>query len=113
MNGILMHADKAVQMTEVIGLIYRNNADAVVIRENGIPKGLITPMDIVQLFALNKDPGATLAGEVMNSPIISVEHNADVAVARDMMTNQNLKVLPVRMEYDIIGLVVANDLLSI
>ena len=46
----------------------------------------------------------------MTSPILAVEHNADITTARDIMTNQNLRMLAVRQEFDIIGLLIATDL---
>ena len=111
MNGVLLHSDVYENLFNVMGLLYRNNGDAVVVRENGAPKGMITSSDIVKTLArIDKSPKEILAREAMTSPILAVEHNADITTARDIMTNQNLRMLAVRQEYDIIGLLIATDL---
>jgi len=111
MNGVVMHADINESLSSILGLMHRNNADAIIVREHGIPKGIITSSDIIKCLATsNKSINEIYAKDVM-SPINSIGADTGIDEARNIMSNQNLKILPVKQEYDIIGALVPNDLL--
>ena len=111
MNGVLMHVDAGEKLPEVLGLMHRTNADALIVREHGIPKGIITARDIVKCLAdSGKKIDEITAGEIM-SPINPVEHDMGIDEARNIMSNQKMRILPVKQEFDIIGAVTPNDLL--
>ena len=63
-----------------------------------ISKKILTPMDIT-------------AKEAMTSPLPSIEHDADLQLAKAMIVNKKITNIPVRMDLDIVGLLTINDLL--
>ena len=104
MNGVLLHADKFDNLSSIVRLMYQNNADAIVVREKGVPKGIITPNEIIRAFASeNVDMYKTLAEDVMIALVETISHDTDIDSARSVFTNKRLKLIPVKQEYDIIG----------
>ena len=112
MNGVLMHADHNESLSYITKLLVGNNANAVIVREKGIPIGIITARDIVtSLVESDRDPDQILAKEVMTAPIISVDHDTNITSARDVMVGNALSKLPVRNEVDIVGLLIQDDII--
>ncbi len=112
MNGILYHADIADDIIYITNLLFENNANALIIRERGVPKGIITSKDIIRaLVTMDKEPSEIFAKEVMTSPIVSVNSNESVDQARVLMLERGIRKLPVQKGVDIIGLLVETDLI--
>jgi CBS domain-containing protein len=110
MNGVIFHVNIDESVSTIMRYLYLYNADAVIVRQGGVPKGIITAVEIIKAFVdTNKNPNEMQAKEVM-SPIVSIDHDADIDSAKSFMTHQHLRYLPVKMDYDIIGLLIPNDL---
>ncbi|MFH1510306.1 MAG: CBS domain-containing protein [Candidatus Woesearchaeota archaeon] len=110
MNGVCMHCDVSSTLSEITCLLVDNNANAVIVRERGVPVGIITARDIVRTM-VESDTDSIQAKEIMTSPIVSVEHDSDIVSARQVMVNNNLSKLPVKKEIDIVGLLVQDDII--
>lgn len=110
MNGVVMHCEVSVTLPEITRLLVDNNASAVIVRERGVPVGIITARDIVRTI-LEADSEAVSAKEIMTSPIVSVNHDSDIVSARQLMMNNNLSKLPVKRDIDIVGLLVQDDII--
>jgi CBS domain-containing protein len=112
MNGVLLHADKNDSIVNIARLMYRNNADAVMIRENGIPVGLITYKELLTgLISFINDPEALTVEQIMKTPLVTIEHDEEISSAWELMRSKELEHLPVKKERDIIGLMVQRDLI--
>ena len=114
MNGTILHADKEERLDEIIRLLYEYNADAIIIRNEGIPEGIITTKEIIKGFALHKkNPSEIKAKEVMTTPIPSIDHDTDTASAKEIMQKMKVNNIPVKMELDIVGLLTTADLMQL
>jgi predicted transcriptional regulator len=112
MNGVLMHADKNESVVNIARLMYRNNADAVMIRENGVPVGLITNKELLSgLISFITDPEALSVEKIMRTPLLTIEHDEEISSAWELMRSREVEHLPVKKDRDIIGLMVQRDLI--
>lgn len=113
MNGLHLNADADESLTSVANLLFRNNANAIIIREGGIPSGIITSKDIIRgLISIKKDPRDISAKEVMTKPMVKVHHATSIHEARELMLQARVRMLPVERDSEIIGLMVQSDLLK-
>jgi CBS domain-containing protein len=112
MNGVLLHADKNETIVEIARLMHRNNADAILIRDNGVPIGLVTSKELLDgLFAFITTTKPLLGENIMRTPLITITHDEDISSAWELMRGKDIEHLPVKKEEDIIGLIVQRDLI--
>jgi len=72
------------------------NKSIIVLDENNKPVGIITAMDLVRrVLVAGKDPGKTLAEEVMTSPVVTAKLDDDVRKVVDVMLKNDFLTLPV------------------
>lgn len=112
MNGVLFHSDKSENLIYLTRLLLDNNADAIIVRERGVPVGIVTSKDVLNgLLKMKQDPENIKAADVMSSPIVAIEHDQAVHEARELMLSHGIKKIPVRKDYDVVGLLVQTDII--
>ncbi|MFH0876095.1 MAG: CBS domain-containing protein [archaeon] len=113
MSGVVLFQDSNSNIFEIIDLIDRNNADAVVVLHNGVPKGIITESEIVGALNKQRDNFTNLmAHEIMRTPAPMIKNDISINIARDIMITQNMLKLVVKKNDEIIGLLTQKDILS-
>ncbi|MBU0472365.1 MAG: CBS domain-containing protein [Nanoarchaeota archaeon] len=113
MNGLLFHADKNDSVHRLAHLLADYKADAIIIRENGVPIGIVTAGDVLMSVSrAGGDLTSLLAENIMTSPIISIDSHRYVDEVKAFMLNRGIRKLPVKRDNDIIGLVVDPEILS-
>ena len=74
--------------------------------------GILTETDIVQkVVAEGMDPATTLVGDVMSTPLITVEAKQSVVDADEMMERHHIRHLVVSEKGKVVGVVSVRDLL--
>ena len=112
MNGVLLHTDKHTTIIDCAKLLHENSAHAIIVRDEGMPIGIITSKDIVRaIITMDGDPEKIFAKHIMNTPITTIGHEEDITKAREIMLATGRSKVAVKKNYDIIGLVVEKDLL--
>ncbi|NOZ80202.1 MAG: CBS domain-containing protein [DPANN group archaeon] len=113
MNGLHLNADAQDSLVNIANLLYRNNANAIIVRKGGVPDGIITAKDIIRgLISIRKSPHTITAEEVMSTPLITIPHDASMSDARERMLQSGVRMLPVENDSEILGLLVASDILK-
>lgn len=74
--------------------------------------GILTETDVVRAVADHDDAAATSVGQVMSSPILSIEKKLSPHYARDLMADKRIRHLAVTDEGKIVGILSARDLLA-
>jgi CBS domain-containing protein len=73
--------------------------------------GIITDRDIViRAVADGKDPSTTKVEEVLSEELESVEPDADVTDAADLMASRQIRRLPVVEEGELVGIISLGDI---
>ncbi len=85
---------------------------AIVLKDN-VPVGIITERDITwKIVAEGLDIYQTNVYEVASSPLISVDPDADLSVAADLMEKYNIRRLPVIKDNKLYGIITATDIVK-
>jgi CBS domain-containing protein len=81
--------------------------------EDLAPVGLVTDRDIaVKVVAAGLNPGKTLVGEVMRTPVVIADEAEDTSVAIARMRHHGVRRLPVTGHHGkLVGIVTLDDLL--
>jgi len=85
----------------------------VVIGSDGLLKGLVTERDIMQdVVAEEKIPKDTKVEEIMTKDVKTITPETTLEEAADIMTDNEIKKLPVIHKNHIVGIITASDLIA-
>jgi CBS domain-containing protein len=113
MSGTLLYQQSDSSVSEVLDIIHRNNADAILVLHNGLPHGLITEKEIMRAIAITKDKFMSLTAlDIMKAPLITMDGEKTIQEAKNTMVTANVEKIPVTKENEIIGLVTNKDVLN-
>ena len=83
----------------------------LVVMDKDMIVGIITERDIIErTLLINRDPKQTKVRDVMSTNIKTVHAMAPVDKAADIMSEHNIKKLPVILNNEIVGIVTETDL---
>ncbi len=85
---------------------------SVFVKQEGHIVGIITESDIVRkVISTNRSPDQTTVETIMTAPVISIDQDAPIFEAADLMDRSGTRHLAVTHRYDIVGIVSVRDLL--
>jgi CBS domain-containing protein/acyl dehydratase len=90
--------------------LFEQGIGSLVVCENGSPAGIVTDVDISQLVSEGGDPESRTVADVMATPLVSIESDAQIEDAAERMREHNIKRLPVLEEGEVVGIVTTTDL---
>ena len=110
-NVAKLSADKAVR--SVLISMQTCNCGSAIIIENGTYIGIITERDLVlKVLAAGKDVDKTQNREIMSSPIVTIDEDATIMEANDLMELKQVRhLVVVNKQMEMIGVVSVRDLL--
>lgn len=110
-NVAKLPADKPV--SSVIISMQTCNCGSAVITEGDEYIGMITERDLIlKVLAPGKDMKQTLNREVMSTPLITIDEDATIIEANDLMDLKNIRhLVVVDKKLELIGVVSVRDLL--
>lgn len=99
---------------EAVRLMNKHEIGCVVVTENKKAIGILTERDLMKrVLAKAQDPGKTRVEEVMSTPLISVEPDAEIGDVSRIMFQRNIKKMPIVRKDKLLGLVTLTDILRI
>jgi CBS domain-containing protein len=82
----------------------------IILRE-GRPEGIVTEHDFVEkIVAREQDPSKVSIGEIMSSPLITIDPDADLLKASELMQKNRIRRLPVVKEGIIYGVLTTREI---
>ena len=89
----------------------QEDVSAIIVMVEGKAIGIVTERDILKrVVAEDKEPKKTLLKEIMSSPLVTIEPNADLEKAARLMFEKKIKNLPVAHGNRLIGLINLQDI---
>ncbi len=83
----------------------------LIVLKDARPAGIVTERDFVnKIIAREASPATMAVGEIMSSPIISVDPDEDLLKASELMQKNNIRRLPVIKNGIIYGVLTARDI---
>ena len=121
MSGILLVRDIMVRNVKtvrtddtVLGAVSKMNKfriGSVIVTNNGRPVGIITERNILQrIVEPGLDPAIVRAKDIMSSPLVTIDANAAVEEAAQIMARKRIKKLPIVEGGKVIGIVSTSDI---
>lgn len=99
---------------DVARILTERGIGSVIVLEGENPVGIITERDLVtRVLARGLDPKRTRAGEVMSSPLISVDPEENLTRAMELFKKYRIKRLPVISQGKLVGILTITDLMRI
>jgi acyl dehydratase/CBS domain-containing protein len=90
--------------------LFEQGIGSLVVCENGHPVGIVTDVDISQLVSKGGDPETTTVEQVMGTPLVSIDCEAQIEAAAERMRENDIKRLPVLEDETVVGIVTTTDL---
>ncbi len=114
MNKAVITMDINSDIPAIAKEMINRDAGSVIITENGKAMGIITERDLVKgIITENRKPGDVDAGEILSTPLLTVNPATSIIEAAKLMLRANVKRLPVMENGTIIGVISNTDILMI
>jgi len=111
MRKDIVALDEAVTVLEASRTMLAKSIDYVIVLSKGQPVGILTSHDIVmEAVAKEKIPEKVKISEIMSSPLVGVDPDADVQDAVKTMVEHNVRTLGVVRDNILYGTLGARDL---
>ncbi len=95
-------------------IMLKEDVGSLIIKEANILRGIVTEKDLVEkIIAKELDPKKTKVKEIMTKDVITIEPTKDIMQAIKIMTEKNIRRLPVVELDKLIGLLTVKDILKI
>lgn len=88
------------------------SATVLVVEKGSKLKGILTGMDVVTAVADSKDPKSTYVCEIMSAYPVTVDAEADISSALEIMKRTSIGRLPVIEGGSLVGLLSSDDIAS-
>lgn len=103
--------EEHVSVTEAAKSVSEVGKGFLIVLKAGQPTGIVTVRDIVnKVVAHELDPSKVSVGEIMSSPLISIDPDEDLLKASEVMQEHNIRQLPVVKEGIIYGVLTSDDI---
>ncbi len=107
----LVGVDYQVSVYDAVQIMDNNHIGSVVIRKNGKDVGIFTERDLLsKVIAKGKDYKTEKVGNSMTSPIITINIEANLQEASDIMMKKKIRRLIVEKEGKFIGIITQRDI---
>jgi len=110
MSSPVREAEGSMPATEAARLLCEERIGSVLVR--GTPDGILTDTDIVRAVKNGTDPETTTITELRSSPIVTIEADAELQHAAELMDEHRIKRLVVTDKEEPIGIVSTTDLIG-
>jgi CBS domain-containing protein len=89
----------------------KNPRGYLIVLINGSPVGIVTERNLVnEVLAKRRDPSKIKVKEVMSSPLITIDPDALLTTAAEIMKEKNIRKLPVAKDNILYGIITARDI---
>ena len=114
MNENLISVESNALVIEAISAMIDHEIGSVVVTRYGVPVGIVTERDCHQKVCGKLDCNCDTVSveEIMATPLITVESNASLYKAAQLMHNNNIHHLLVTRDGRIVGIITQKDLLT-
>ncbi|MGC8936312.1 MAG: cyclic nucleotide-binding/CBS domain-containing protein [Candidatus Methanomethylicaceae archaeon] len=112
MTKNVVKSDKESSVYDLAKLMDKNGIGCIVIAENDKPIGIVTERDIItKCLAKELNPRDTKAKDIMSSPVISVDPEAEMLEAAKVMVSRMIRRLPVVENNKLVGIITTSDMI--
>jgi CBS domain-containing protein len=112
-GAVVISISSGAKIIEALQLMLDNNIGSVVIMDQGKYRGILTERDYARkVILLDKNSSDTVVSEIMSTDLPCVELGSSVEVCMILMSENNIRYLPVIEKGELIGIISSNDLIK-
>jgi len=112
MSPLTLSLESTATASDAAKIMETRNLEAVVVIENKKLVGIITDRDYTIKLGSHAYPIDTPINRLMSYPLISINQDAEISVARSLMEKNKIKRLPVVSDNVVLGIVTMSDLVD-
>ena len=112
MTSTILSLESTATASDAAKIMETRNLEAVVVIENKKLVGIITDRDYTIKLGSHAYPIDTPINRLMSYPLISIDQNAEISIAIELMKKNKIKRLPVISDDVVLGMVTMNDLID-
>ena len=112
MSPLTLSLESTATASDAAKIMETRNLEAVVVIENKKLVGIITDRDYTIKLGSHAYPIDTPINRLMSCPLISINQDAEISVARSLMEKNKIKRLPVVSDNIVLGIVTMTDLVD-
>ena len=112
MSPSTLSLESTATASDAAKIMETRNLEAVVVIENKKLVGIITDRDYTIKLGSHAYPIDTPINRLMSYPLISIDQDAEISVARSLMEKNKIKRLPVVSDNIVLGIVTMSDLID-
>ena len=112
MTRALISVNPNTTVFQVAKMMEQGGIGAVIVKDNQNPVGIITDRDFATKITANNLSSDTPVEKTMSSPLVTINHDATISSAAEMMTSKKIRKLAVSENGDIIGIITSTDLVT-
>jgi len=112
MSRDLVTVEPSATVAEAATLMGGRGVGSALVLDGGTPTGIFTERDVLRALASDFDAAHHPVADWMTHDPVSIEADADVSVARDLMLARGFRHLPVTDGGTLVGIVSLRDLSS-
>jgi len=111
MRKEVLTVDRDMTALEAVKLMKEKRSDYVMVLEKGRPIGIVTEEDLVEkILAEERDPRETKVYEIMSQPLVTIDPDAGLSEAAEIMGNKDIRKLPVVKDGIIYGMITSREI---
>ena len=110
MKSTILALESSATASDAAKIMEIRDIEAIVVVENKKFIGIVTDRDFTIKLGSHAYPIDTPINRLMSYPLISIDQNAEISVAQNLMKKNKVKRLPVISENALLGMVTMNDI---
>ena len=112
MTRALITVNTSTTVLQIAKMMEQGGIGAIIVKENDGPVGIVTDRDFATKIAAHNLPFDTHVEKIMSSPLITINHDAPISTAAEMMTSKKIRKLAVTENGKIVGIITSTDLVA-
>ena len=112
-GAVVISISSEAKIIEALQLMQDSNVGSVVVMDQGKYRGILTERDYARkVILLDKNSSNTVVSEIMSTDLPGVELGSSIEVCMILMSENNIRYLPVIEKGELIGIISSNDLIK-
>ena len=112
MTRALISVDPSTTVYQVAKMMEQGGFGAIIVKEDNVPKGMITDRDFAIKIAVHKYPVDTPVHKVASYPLETINSDESILVAADLMARKKIRKLVVVDSDKVVGIITSTDIVN-
>ncbi|HSF27849.1 MAG TPA: CBS domain-containing protein [Nitrosopumilaceae archaeon] len=112
MTRALISVNPSTTIFQVAKMMEMGGFGAIIVKEDNLPKGIITDRDFAIKIAVNKYPLDTPVHKIASYPLQTISSNESILAAADLMSTRKIRKLVVVDDDKVVGIITSTDIVN-